>query len=358
MKGYLILSDGSTYEGTLLGALESEVGELVFNTSMTGYQEILTDPSYYGEIIVMTYPLIGNYGVNDVDQQHEQIFAKGVVFRECNEFFSHWKSHKTLNDYLLEQNIIGIKDIDTRSLTKKIREVGTLKAKIIKADEDIDESIKHLKLESIGNHVSAVTTKEAYEVLVKSSVFKVAVLDFGIKKNIIKAFSNRGIELKVFPAFTPYDEVMAYEPDGLFLSNGPGDPQALSGVVEEVKKFFGVLPIFGICLGHQLLALALGAETEKLKYGHRGGNHPVKNVSLDKVEITAQNHGYVVKDESLDLNSVDITHVHVNDGSIEGFKHKSLPIMSIQYHPESSPGPKDSEYIFSEFLELIESETI
>ncbi len=353
MRGYLVLSDGSIYEGTLFGDLSSEAGELVFNTSMTGYQEIMTDPSYYGQIVVMTYPLIGNYGVNQFDHQHERSFVKGFVVRECNEFYSHWKSDRSMNDYLKEHKIIGIKDIDTRALTKKIRDAGTMEAKIIKDALEIESCIATLKNKVTTNHVAAVSTEKAYTVGVDSPKYKVAAFDFGIKKNMLHALSNRGIEVKVFPAFSSFEEVMAYQPDGLFLSNGPGNPEDLQGVVGEIKKFFGVLPIFGICLGHQLLALSYGGKTEKLKYGHRGGNHPVKDVHKDRVFITAQNHGYVVVEESLDLEKVEVTHYNVNDLSIEGLKHKVLPIMSIQYHPEASPGPVDSDYIFNEFVELM-----
>ncbi len=353
MKGYLVLSDGSFYEGTIFGDSKSEVGELVFNTSMTGYQEIMTDPSYYGQIVMMTYPLIGNYGVNDVDHQNDRSFIKGLVVRECNEFFSHWRGNKTLNDYLIEHQVIGIKDIDTRALTKKIRNIGTMKAKIIKDKSTMTQCIAELRGTDITDHVAHVTTKEAYEVFVESPRYKVAVMDFGIKKNMINAFIDRNIELKVFPAYASHDEIMAYEPDGLFLSNGPGDPEELVPVVSEIKSFFGKLPIFGICLGHQLLALAYGARTEKLKYGHRGGNHPVKDIKKERVYITAQNHGYVVVENSLNLERVEITHYNVNDLSIEGLKHREFPIMSIQYHPEASPGPVDSDYIFSEFVELL-----
>lgn len=353
MKGYLVLGDGSIYEGTLFGDLKSEGGELVFNTSMTGYQEIITDPSYYGQIVVMTYPLIGNYGVNQCDHQHDQSFVKGFVVRECNEFYSHWKSDRSMNDYLKEHKIIGIKDIDTRALTKKIRDVGTMEAQIIKEASEIDACIASLQTKVTRNHVAAVTTEKAYTVAVDSPKYKVAAFDFGIKKNMLQALKSREIEVKVVPAFSTFEEVMDYAPDGLFLSNGPGNPEDLQGLVKEIKKFFGLLPIFGICLGHQLLAHCYGGETEKLKYGHRGGNHPVKDISKDRVYITAQNHGYVVVEDSLDLERVEVTHYNVNDLSIEGLKHKDLPIMSIQYHPEASPGPVDSDYIFDEFLELM-----
>ncbi|MBN2898459.1 MAG: glutamine-hydrolyzing carbamoyl-phosphate synthase small subunit [Clostridia bacterium] len=353
MTGYLILADGSYFEGTLFGYTKSEIGEIVFNTSMTGYQEIITDPSYYGQIVILTYPLIGNYGANDIDCQHEQSFVKGLVVRECNEHMAHWRSNKTFNDYLIEHQVMGIKDIDTRALTKKIRSIGTMNAVIVQTLEDYEWIVATLKDHTISNHVASVTTKVPYELGTHQIKYKVAVMDFGIKKNILKSLVDRGLEVKVFPAFATYEEVMAFEPDGLFLSNGPGDPDELTSVIEELKKFYNKVPIFGICLGHQLLSLALGGKTEKLKYGHRGGNHPVKDIAKDKVFITAQNHGYVVVEDSLNLDEIEVTHYNVNDDSIEGIKHKTMPIISVQYHPEASPGPLDSGYIFDEFVTLI-----
>lgn len=353
MKGFLVLKDGSVYEGTLFGDLNSQMGELVFNTSMTGYQEIMTDPSYYGQIVVMTYPLIGNYGINRFDQQHEKAMVKGFVVREGNEFYAHWRSDRSLNDYLVEHGIIGIKDIDTRALTKKIRNYGTMPAQIVRDESEIEATIEALKGYSNKGYVAQVTTEEPYTETVDAPKFKVAVMDFGIKRNILDSLKKRDLELKVFPAFTKVEEILAYEPDGLFLSNGPGDPEELEVVISELEKVLGKIPIFGICLGHQLLTLAMGGRTEKLKYGHRGGNHPVKDILKDRVYITAQNHGYVVVEDSLDKEQIEVTHYNVNDLSIEGIRHKSLPIISVQYHPEASPGPLESDYIFDEFVDMM-----
>lgn len=354
MKGYLVLEDGSYYEGTLFGHISSEIGEIVFNTSMTGYEEIVTDPSYSGQVVVMTYPLIGNYGVNEEDNQHEKSFVKGLVVRECNEHYSHWRGKKNLNDYLKEQKITGIKDIDTRALTKKIRNLGTMSAQIIQYEDNIEKCAQSLKVHKLDNYIESVTAKEAYVIPVENSQYKVAVMDFGVKKNILSSLIDSSVELKVFPGTANYKEIMTYKPDALLLSNGPGDPSQMGNTVEEIKKFIGQLPILGICLGHQLLSIALGGKTKKLKYGHRGGNHPVKDIKKDRIFITAQNHGYVVEKESLDLEAIDITHYSVNDMSIEGIEHKKYMIKSVQYHPEASPGPQDSDYIFKEFINMIE----
>lgn len=355
MKGYLVLSDGIIFEGTLFGDLKSEIGELVFNTSMTGYQEIITDPSYYGQIVIMTYPLIGNYGVNNEDHQHDKPTIKGLVVREVNESFSNWRGENTLESYLSLHQVIGIKDVDTRALTKHLRNHGSMTGRIIKESDDMKSCLKALEVHHFSEHVKAVTTEKAYILQPHVEMFKVAVIDFGIKKNILEALKHRNLSLKVFPAFSTYEEIMAFGPDAVFLSNGPGDPESLTSVIQETKKFFGEIPVFGICLGHQILALALGGKTEKMKFGHRGGNHPVKDIKRDKIFITAQNHGYVVVNESLNDAMIEITHFNVNDDSVEGMKHKVLPILSVQYHPEASPGPLESSYIFDDFLEMIKS---
>lgn len=356
MKGYLLLSDGSLYEGTLIGNQSFEVGEIVFNTSMTGYQEILTDPSYYGQMVVLTYPLIGNYGVELSWSQSEKIQAKGLIVRELCENPSHWAAEFDLNSYLKANGTTGLTGVDTRAITKKLRTAGTMNGCLLTSLDQKEEALKAIQNYVNQDGVFLTSTPESYGLSPeKSNGLRVAVLDFGIKKGILKALLERGFELKVFPAHTKSGEIMSWNPDGIFLSNGPGDPADLGGIIAEIEELLSYKPIFGICLGHQLLCHAFGGKTEKLKFGHRGGNHPVMDLNLGKVFITSQNHGYVVVDDSLDLEKVAITHYNVNDGSIEGMKHKKLPIFSVQYHPEASPGPNESEYLFDQFKTLIEN---
>ncbi len=356
MKGYLLLSDHSVYEGSLIGNQSFEVGEIVFNTSMTGYQEILTDPSYYGQMVVLTYPLIGNYGVDLSWSQSEKIQAKGLIVRELCEAPSHWAAEFDLNTYLKANGTTGLSGVDTRAITKKLRTCGTMNGCLLTSLDQKDEAMKLLASYVNKEGVFLTSTPESYCLYPeKSNGLRVAVLDCGIKKGILKSLLMRGFEIKVFPADTKSGEIMSWNPDGIFLSNGPGDPADLEGIIYEIKELLTYKPIFGICLGHQLLCHAFGGKTEKLKFGHRGGNHPVMDLNLGKVLITSQNHGYVVSDGSLDLGKVEITHYNVNDGSIEGMKHKELPIFSVQYHPEASPGPNESEYLFDQFKTLIES---
>lgn len=351
MKGYLLLEDGTKFEGDVFGCKENTTGEVVFNTGMTGYQEVLTDPSYYGQIVVMTYPLIGNYGINEDDDQSYKPMVKGFVIREGNESFSNWRGAESLEDYFFKHNLTGIQGIDTRALTKIIREKGTMRGKIIVDDQSAESHMKDIVAFSNTDAVDHVTTKNIYDI--KPELLKVAVMDFGIKRNILRSLSMKNIELRVFPAHTTAEEIKAYNPDGIFLSNGPGDPAELLDVIENVKKLLNYKPIFGICLGHQLLAWAYGGNTRKMTYGHRGSNHPVKDLLLDRVFITSQNHGYEVIRESLDEEMIEITHVNVNDGTVEGMRHKELPIFSVQYHPEACPGPADSVYLFDQFLDLM-----
>jgi len=352
MKGYLLLEDGLIFEGTLFGCETETVGEVVFNTGMTGYEEIITDPSYYGQIVILTYPLIGNYGISHEDEQSKGPKIKGLVCREFVEEYSNWRGKDNLSDYLSNNNIIGIQGIDTRALVKHIRDKGTMIGKIV--SDAVYESEKESffgGLEEGVEILKAVTTKEAYDI--GNGDLKVAVLDFGIKRNILDSLTLRNLSVRVFPAFTPVEEIMAYEPNGIFLSNGPGNPEDYDLVIENVERLLQLKPVFGICLGHQLISLALGAKTEKLKFGHRGSNHPVKDLANDKIVITSQNHGYVVVDESLIDKPVTITHLNLNDRSIEGLKHNELPIFSVQYHPEASPGPGDSSYLFDQFIALM-----
>lgn len=347
MKANLILENGMVFKGKVFGYLKNTVGEVVFNTGMTGYQEVLTDPSYYGQIVTMTYPLIGNYGINLEDMESNAPKVKGFIVREKCKSSSNFRSEIELEDYLKENKITGLEGIDTRALTKILRNSGTMKG-IIALENDIS---KH-EIETCFNYfsnkeaVSTVTTKGKY--IIKGEGKHVAIIDFGIKQNIIRSFLKRGCKVTVFPATSKPKDILKEDPDLIFLSNGPGDPEDLKEVIENIKELIGKKPIVGICLGHQLLALSLGGKTSKLKFGHRGCNHPVKDLERNRVHITSQNHGYVV--DTLPEN-MEVTHINVNDQTIEGMKHKNFPIFSVQFHPEASPGPKDSDYIFDRFME-------
>ncbi|XZM80286.1 carbamoyl phosphate synthase small subunit [Clostridium perfringens] len=345
MKAKLILENGVVFEGKAFGYLKECVGEVVFNTGMTGYQEVLTDPSYYGQIVTMTYPLIGNYGINLEDLESKEPKVRGFIVREKCQYPNNFRCELELETYLAQNKVLGLDGIDTRALTKILRNNGTMKG-IIVLDNSNLEDVKD-KLEAFSNRdaVSIVSTNERYEISGEGK--KVAIIDFGIKQNIIRNFVKRGCNVTVFPYDFKAEEVLDINPDLVFLSNGPGDPEDMGEAVNEIKKIVGKKPIVGICLGHQLLALTLGGETKKLKFGHRGCNHPVKDLINNRVHITSQNHGYYVA--TLPEN-MEITHVSMNDGTVEGMKHKELPIFSVQFHPEACPGPKDSEYIFDEFM--------
>ena len=345
MKAKLILENGVVFEGKAFGYLKECVGEVVFNTGMTGYQEVLTDPSYYGQIVTMTYPLIGNYGINLEDLESKEPKVRGLIVREKCQYPNNFRCELELETYLAQNKVLGLDGIDTRALTKILRNNGTMKG-IIVLDNSNLEDVKD-KLEAFSNRdaVSIVSTNEKYEISGEGK--KVAIIDFGIKQNIIRNFVKRGCNVTVFPYDFKAEEVLDINPDLVFLSNGPGDPEDMGEAVNEIKKIVGKKPIVGICLGHQLLALTLGGETKKLKFGHRGCNHPVKDLINNRVHITSQNHGYYVA--TLPEN-MEITHVSMNDGTVEGMKHKELPIFSVQFHPEACPGPKDSEYIFDEFM--------
>ncbi|PKM50382.1 MAG: carbamoyl phosphate synthase small subunit [Firmicutes bacterium HGW-Firmicutes-7] len=350
MKAKLILENGIIFEGKAFGHLKETVGEVVFNTSMTGYQEVLTDPSYYGQIVTMTYPLIGNYGINLDDLESDQAKVRGFIVREkCNNP-NNWRCEFELEEYLQKNRIIGLEGIDTRALTKIIRNYGTMRGII--AVRDLTESQIKSKLDSFNNTfaVKEVSTKEVK--VHEGAGQHIAVMDFGIKNNIIRSFKKRGCKLTIFPAMAKSEEILASNPDGIFLSNGPGDPKDLGEVINELKKLIGQKPITGICLGHQLLALALGGDTEKLKFGHRGANHPVKDLKTNRVMITSQNHGYVVKEDGLP-KELEVTHINLNDHTVEGMRHNEYRIYSIQFHPEASPGPHDTDGIFDEFIEAM-----
>ena len=345
MKAKLILENGIEFEGKAFGYLKESVGEVVFNTGMTGYQEVLTDPSYYGQIGTMTYPLIGNYGINLEDGESDKPKVRGFIVREKCDEPSNFRCEFSLEDYMKQNKITGLYGIDTRALTKILRDNGTMKGII--ALEDMSKEEVKMKLDRFSNKdaVKEVTTDKIYKV--NGSGKKVAIMDFGIKKNIVDNFSKRGCSVTVFPADATAEDILSIDPDLVFLSNGPGDPQDVKSGIQTVKNLVGKKPIVGICLGHQLLALALGGDTAKLKFGHRGCNHPVKDLVHDTVHITSQNHGYYV---SRLPEGMEISHVNVNDGTVEGMRHKTLPMFSVQFHPEACPGPQDSNYIFDEFM--------
>lgn len=345
MKAKLILENGAIFEGKAFGYLKESIGEVVFNTGMTGYQEVLTDPSYFGQIVTMTYPLIGNYGINLEDMESDCPKVKGFIVREKCDSPSNFRCELELNDYLQQNKIIGLEGVDTRALTKILRNHGTMKGIISLEDISYEEAARKLELFSNRDAVWKVTPKAKYEIPGEGK--HVAIMDFGIKSNIVRSFVKRGCKVTVFPANSKAEEILNVNPDLVFLSNGPGDPEDLTEVIENIKSIVGQKPIVGICLGHQLLALALGGKTKKLKFGHRGCNHPVKDVEKNRVHITSQNHGYYV--EVLPEGML-VTHISMNDGTIEGMKHKELPVFSVQFHPEACPGPKDSDYIFDEFM--------
>lgn len=350
MIGKLILEDGTVFVGKTLGQAET-VGEVVFNTGMVGYQEILTDPSYCGQIVTMTYPIIGNYGVADLFNQSRKSYVRGFIISELCEQPNSYLAEESLKQFLLSQNIPVIYGIDTRAVTRKIRAAGTMKGIIVSGNIS-DAKCKELLLTQLPcNEVAQVTTETVYTLPGEGP--RVVVVDYGIKRNILLSLQKAGCSLTVVPANTSAEEILSYEPQGIFLSNGPGDPQSLPEAIAEVQKLVKVKPVFGICLGHQLLALALGADTYKLKFGHRGCNHPVKDLVSGRVYITSQNHGYAVDPDSLAGTDLVITHRAVNDKTVEGLKHKTLPVFSVQYHPEAAPGPDENTYLFGEFMQLL-----
>lgn len=351
MKAFLALEDGTIFEGKYFGGEGENLGEVVFNTGMTGYQELLTDPSYYGQIVTMTYPLIGNYGINIDDFESHTPHVRGFVVRElCRDCFSNWRAKESLNDYLERHNIIGMEGVDTRALTKILREKGTMKG-MISTNPNFSFIHKKEEIEAfqLRNPVKKVTVKKP--VFYKGEGLKVALLDFGAKKNIINSLQNRGCSVTVLPSNTSFEEILSANYDGIMLSNGPGDPKDEMGAIKVISQLIETdIPIFGICLGHQLLALASGADTQKLKYGHRGCNHPVKDIEKDRTFITSQNHGYAVINETVDNKKAVVSHINMNDGTVEGLRFKNKSIFSVQFHPEASPGPGDTAYLFDEFI--------
>jgi carbamoyl-phosphate synthase small subunit len=384
MKAILALADGRTFEGSGFGAEGEALGEVVFNTSMTGYQEILTDPSYEGQLVAMTYPEIGNVGVNPEDVESRKPFVKGFIVKEYTELPSNWRAAKPLHEYMKEHGIVGIQGIDTRSLVRHLRDHGSQEGIISTSSRDSAELVAKAKASPglIGKDlVQNVTCGEIYDwnqglwepglgykqrdagengskgrrgkqAKFAAPKFVVVAYDYGIKLNILRNLAEAGCRVKVVPAATPAADVLTMNPDGIFLSNGPGDPDAVPYAKENVGKLIGKKPIFGICLGHQIMGLALGGKTYKLKFGHHGGNQPVMDLTTRKVEITAQNHGFAVDADSL-TGAVDVTHLNLNDNTVEGLAHRELPIFSVQYHPESSPGPHDANYLFRRFIDLM-----
>ena len=376
MKAILALEDGRTFEGEAFGHTGTTTGEACFNTSMTGYQEIITDPSYRGQIVTMTYPLIGNYGVNPEDSESSQPHVRGFVIGELSPVSSNWRSRQSLPEYFAQHEIIGIEGIDTRALTKHLRSAGAMRACIsteLSAEEAVAAAQQSAPMEG-SDFVKEVSTPETYVwegesrqwtipnpstgqegtyIELPETKYNIVAYDFGIKWDILRHLRQAGFHVTVVNSRRPAEEVLAMNPDGVFISNGPGDPAALDYIHSEVKKLLGQKPIFGICLGHQILTHAFGGTTYKLKFGHRGGNQPVKDLRNGKISITAQNHGFATDAETLPDN-VEVTHINLNDNTVEGFKHKELPAFSVQYHPEAAPGPNDATYFFSEFAELIE----
>ncbi len=352
MKAFLILEDGTVFTGISIGSKKDMISEIVFNTSMTGYLEVLTDPSYAGQAVVMTYPLIGNYGVTP-DMESKQAWPDGYIVRELSRMPSNFRCEGTIQSFLEQQDIPGIADIDTRALTKILREKGTMNGMITTNEHYNMEEIKtKLKAYKVGDVVSKATCSEKY--VLEGHKKKVALLDLGAKSNIANSLNKRGCEVTVYPAQTTAEEIISANPDGIMLSNGPGDPADCISVIEEIKKLYqSDIPIFAICLGHQLMALATGATTHKLKYGHRGGNHPVKDLRTGRVYITSQNHGYVVDDKNVDENIAVPAFINVNDGTNEGLEYKGKNIFTVQFHPEACPGPQDSGYLFDRFMDMM-----
>ena len=354
MKKKLILESGEVFYGKSFGAEQDIEGEIVFNTGMTGYQELISDPSYCGQIVCMTYPLIGNYGINRDDYESIEPAIKGLIVKEVCDFPSNFRTQMDLDEFFQKRNLSGISGIDTRRLTRVLRNSGVVKGKIVNEDADENLVIENLKASVLAtDQVAQVSTKTSYANPGRG--LKVVLVDYGSKLGILRELAQRDCDVIVVSQDTTAEEIMLINPDGVMLSNGPGDPEDVKGAIEMIQNLLGKVPIFGICLGHQLIALASGAKTFKLKFGHRGGNHPVLDLKKNKVAITSQNHGYAVDQESLKNTDLEETHIALNDRTNEGLKHKIHPCFSVQYHPEASPGPEDANYLFDEFIEMMEN---
>jgi carbamoyl-phosphate synthase small subunit len=372
MEAILVLEDGRAFRGRAFGAATERAGEVVFNTAMTGYQEILTDPSYRGQIVCLTYPEIGNYGINEEDLESGQVQVEGLVVRELSEVHSNWRSHYDLHQYLRARDVPGIAEVDTRALTRHIRVQGAMRGVLSALETDVAKLAARARaVTPLGEQdlVGQVTCRAPYTWLEgrpagwngtgprfapQGERYRVVAYDFGIKRNILRYLYDAGCSVLVVPGGTPAEEVLDLRPEGVFLSNGPGDPEAADYAIRAVRSLIGRVPIFGICLGHQILTLALGGRTFKLKFGHHGANHPVKELRTGRVEITSQNHGYAADPDSLG-DAVELTHVNLNDGTNEGWAHRSLPIFAVQYHPEASPGPHDADYLFGRFAAALQA---
>ena len=379
-KALLAFEDGRTFECESFTGHGETAGEVVFNTSMSGYQEVLTDPSYRGQMVVMTYPLIGNYGVNIEDVESDRVQVAAFILREYQEYPSNFRATASLKDYLIAQNILGVHELDTRALTRHIRNAGAMRAMISTTDLDpvsLTARVREIPKMEGRDLVSGVSTETPFfwsgdgpeycpadtglDAAIwhnKDGKFRVVAFDFGVKYNILRCLADDGCEVLVVPASTPAETVRALSPDGIFLSNGPGDPEPLTDIVDTVRDLIGYRPMFGICLGIQLIGLAIGGSTYKLKFGHHGANQPVQNLATRRVEITSQNHGFVVDPESLDPDVVEITHMNLNDNTLEGFRHRHQPLFAVQYHPEAAPGPHDARYLFEEFVGMMKSQKI
>lgn len=356
-KAYLLLADGTLFEGVSVGAEGASIAEIVFNTGMAGYQEVLTDPSYYGQTVCMTYPLIGNYGLNAEDFESRRCWVSGFVMREACAYPSNWRCDRSLDEYLKKEGVVGLAGIDTRRLTRILRDIGVMNGILYSEGHEPDEKmIADMRAYQVTGAVEAVTIREAQIYpAVGEQKHRVALLDFGVKRNIQRELCARGCEVTVMPAYTKPETVLNGNYDGIMLSNGPGDPTENTEIIENLKALVSSgLPIFGICLGHQLLALSIGAKTEKLKFGHRGVNHPVKDLAKDRTYITSQNHGYAVVGDTVNPSIARVSHINLNDNTCEGVEHIHAPIFTVQYHPEVHPGPQDTAYLFDQFISLMD----